>query len=276
MEYFYFPKKSYYLTQGYGNNSFSHKGRCALDVSAKNGYKEIYAPFTGYVANIFVKSNLAYTIWLVSEYKIMCADGQEKYAVVMFTHPSEIINFKIGQKFKQWDYLMNDGNTGYATGKHLDFEIALYDNKEDIKATWGKNQYDNYGLINSVNPCDYMILKDDCKILNEYYLNKKYSFKKEKEVLLKYEPGLYQTLDNIRVRTGPSKKYRQKKVKELSRDGQKNATSSNLNAYALYKKGTLFDALSIIKNCNSDIWAKTYSGYVNIIDGIYTNSKRIY
>ena len=55
MEYLKFPKKCYYLTQGFGYNSYSHQNRKAIDVSQRGGYKEIYAPFSGYIANIYLK-----------------------------------------------------------------------------------------------------------------------------------------------------------------------------------------------------------------------------
>ena len=93
MEVFKFPKKSYYLTQGFGVNTFSHKNRKAIDVSARGGYKEIYAPFSGYVSKIYVKRNNSYTIWLTSNEKVLCADGVARFAVVMMTHPNKIIYY---------------------------------------------------------------------------------------------------------------------------------------------------------------------------------------
>lgn len=86
--------------------------------------------------------------------------------------------------------------------------------------------------------------------------------------------GNYVTLDIMKVRTGAGTNYRQKKVKELSADGRKHATSTNGNAYACYKKGTVFTALSITKKGN-DYWAKTPSGYICIQQGktIYCKKK---
>ena len=75
MEYLNFPKMSYNLTQGFGKNSYSHKYCKALDISGYKGSSKIYAPFTGYVGNVYVKKGNAYSIWLVSEEKVMCADG---------------------------------------------------------------------------------------------------------------------------------------------------------------------------------------------------------
>lgn len=81
-----------------------------------------------------------------------------------------------------------------------------------------------------------------------------------------YKTGDYVTLDIMKVRTGAGTNYRQKLVKELTTDGRKNATSTNLNAYSCYKKGTIFTALQIIKSGN-DYWAKTPSGYICIAQG---------
>lgn len=81
-----------------------------------------------------------------------------------------------------------------------------------------------------------------------------------------YKTGDYTTLDIMKVRVGAGTNYRHKLVKELTADGRKNATSTNLNAYACYKKGTIFTALQIIKNGN-DYWAKTPSGYICIQQG---------
>lgn len=89
-----------------------------------------------------------------------------------------------------------------------------------------------------------------------------------------YKTGDYVTLDIMRVRTGAGTNYRQKKVKELTVDGRRNATSTNGNALACYKKGTVFTALSITKKGN-DYWAKTPSGYICIQQGktVYCKKK---
>ena len=79
----------------------------------------------------------------------------------------------------------------------------------------------------------------------------------------KFRVGEYITLDNMNVRTGPGVNYRNKKVKELTVDGKRNAVNKKLNSPAVYKKGTEFTALEIIDN-KSGVWAKTPSGYVCI------------
>ena len=81
---------------------------------------------------------------------------------------------------------------------------------------------------------------------------------------LSYTTGDYETLGAMNVRAGAGTLYRRKKVKELTADGKKNATKSNPNDYATYKKGTIFTATKIIKNTSGNIWAKSPSGYICI------------
>ena len=89
-----------------------------------------------------------------------------------------------------------------------------------------------------------------------------------------YTKGDYKTLDIMKVRTGPGVKYRQKKVKELTADGKKNATSKNPNADACYKKGIVFTAIKIKKD-GKNYWAKTPSGYVCIQFGNTKYCKKV-
>lgn len=74
----------------------------------------------------------------------------------------------------------------------------------------------------------------------------------------------YKTTANMYVRRGSSIIYSKKLVKDLTEDGKKNATSKNPFAYAVYKKGTIYTAMEVIKN-KSGIWAKTPSGYVCMV-----------
>ena len=83
-------------------------------------------------------------------------------------------------------------------------------------------------------------------------------FKKNKD---KYTVGDYITLEPLKIRTGPGVNYRQKTVKELTVNGQSSTTSKGKNEKAVYKKGTVFTALKIVKKEDS-YWAKTPSGYV--------------
>lgn len=77
-----------------------------------------------------------------------------------------------------------------------------------------------------------------------------------------FEKGLYQLTAKKYVRTGPGTSYSIKKVKDLTKDGQKNATSTKPNALAEYKVGTKFTALEITLADNTGLWARTPSGYI--------------
>lgn len=241
MQYLLFCKDVFYLTQGYGSNSFSHKGRYALDFSARKGNKKIYAPFDCYVAKTFVRSGSAYSVWLVSSKKVLAADGKLYYAVLMITHPEGIKNFKINQKFKKWDYILDDGKTGYATGNHMDIELAIYKNKKDIKVSWYKVS-DGYSLTGRVNPSKYMVLKDNTKIYNNIYLNKDYKMKYQKEI---FKKGDYKTLYNMNVRK---------------------SASTNSSIIKVIKKNKKINVTSVKYISPDNIWAKTSMGYINIVN----------
>ena len=133
------------------------------------------------------------------------------------------VRVKTGDKVKKGQILGYMGNTGYSFGGHLHFEVR---NKSDIK----------------INPTPY--LNEDLPSDNEFIKG--------------YD---YITLDNMYVRWGAGTNYGIKLVKQLTADGKRNATSSNPDAYAVYKKGTIYTALDVIKNAYG-IWARTPSGYV--------------
>ena len=137
------------------------------------------------------------------------------------------VKVKKGNIVKKGQVLGYMGNTGYSFGGHLHFEVR---NPKDVK----------------IDPTQYI----DADLPNSNEFVKGYN---------------YITLDNMYVRTGPGTKYGIKLVKQLTNDGKKNATSKNPNAYAVYKKGTIYTAIDVIKNENG-IWAKTPSGYVCMQD----------
>ena len=93
------------------------------------------------------------------------------------------------------------------------------------------------------------------------------------EEVSNYTKGVYITLFNMYVRSGPSTKYSIKRVKDLTADGKASCTSSNPYAFAIYKKGTDFSALEIIENGN-EVWARTPSGYVALKIGDIKYSKK--
>lgn len=83
----------------------------------------------------------------------------------------------------------------------------------------------------------------------------------------------YKTLYTMKVRNGVWGS--QKKVKDLTTDGKKNATSQNKEAYACYKKGTVFTAKRIINHTDGSVWAEGYSGYICIKDKTKTYCEKL-
>lgn len=241
MQYLLFNKDVYYLTQGFGKNSYSHKYRLALDFSSTKGNKKIYAPFDCYVGKKYVKKGSAYTVWLVSKNKVLSADGKMYYAVLMVTHPEKIKNLKLNQIFKQGDYILDDGKTGNATGNHMDIELAIYKSKKDIKISWYKVK-DAYSLTNRVNPCKYMVLKDNTKVYKYQYLNKNFDMIYQKDI---FKPGYYKTLYNMNIR---------------------NNYNTKSNVIKVIKKNTKIYINDIFYLNSNNIWGKTTEGYINIIN----------
>lgn len=259
MEYLLFPKRTYFLTQGFGKGSYSHQYQKALDVSAAGGgRKEIYAPFSGTVKKKYATTpNIAYSLWLVSDEKVMCADGKMRYAVIMMTHPNEIKNIPVGKKYKQGDYMFNDGTTG-GVAAHLDFEIAVYDNKKDIKVDWYQVPNGAYTLYNSVDPTKYMVMKDDTVVLNTYYapLNKSYHFKTVSQVKpgTNYfvSGGTYKLLYEKCLRRSPNMGNNIVKANEVDNYTKTLLVSKTGNAK--FKVGTIITSLKVVKDTEGRIW----------------------
>lgn len=135
----------------------------------------------------------------------------------------DTVKVKVGDKVKKGDRLGYMGNTGYSNGGHLHFEVRT---PSDIK----------------IDPTPYL---DKDLPNNDIYVKGKN----------------YKTLANMYVRWGAGTNYGIKMVKNLTKDGKKNATSTNPDAYAVYKKGTIYTALDVIRN-KYGVWARTPSGYV--------------
>ena len=142
----------------------------------------------------------------------------------MYAHMAyNTVKVKVGDKVKRGQVLGYMGNTGYSFGGHLHWEVRT---PSDIK----------------IDPIPY--LDADLPSIDEFKAG--------------YD---YQTLDDMYVRWGAGTNYGIKLVKNLTIDGQKNAYYKDPNAYAIYKKGTIYTALEVIRN-SYGIWARTPSGYV--------------
>ena len=180
----YFPMEYLYVSQGYGEVSSSHKLGYAIDFSGEDkGRDNVYAPFDCKVSKIYKPKNTnvsATTIWLTSTKKVLASNGYYGYLTMSITHPIEIMNMKVGMKFKQGDYLFKEGNTGNATGYHIHIELAT-----GTYANWVKRKkgtYTEYVISNGVKLEDYLFLRESTIVLNEEYKGYVYDFKKESEL----------------------------------------------------------------------------------------------
>lgn len=99
------------------------------------------------------------------------------------------------------------------------------------------------------------------KVLWTCYL-KKEKTSARKPVSASYKVGrVYELQCNVNVRTGAGKKYRIKKVRELTASGKKHATKTKASANAVLKRGTKVTVKKIKKN-GSYIWLKIPSGWI--------------
>ncbi len=204
----------------------------------KNKYNGKYTDYDGY-------------------YGCQCWDLAQRYFVEVLGLPDSILsgcglvsNMLYPPKRKELDkyfdevsvYEMNTGDVCIWEYGH----IAIFDNWDGVSC-WYFSQ--------NPNPCQIMQV-------NEGGLHA-FRIKKSKDDV--YNLGNYKTLYNMNVRENPSINSKIKKVKELTQDGKRNATSTNPEDNAVYKKGTIFTAKEIIKN-NNYIWAKSPSGYICLED----------
>ena len=93
----------------------------------------------------------------------------------------------------------------------------------------------------------------DYKLLGFIYPNIEYK-----------KPTTYVVESPRYVRKGAGTEFDIKKVKELTKDGQKNCVNTKPEDKAQYKKGTKFTVKKMIKAKNGSYWAETPSGYVCI------------
>lgn len=176
----FLPMEEIKLTQGYGKKSSTHKNSFALDIAGKDGGKDpIFAPFDCKVTKLYQPKNTkknATTVWLTSTKKVLCANGYYGYLTMAITHPDEIMKMKVGQKFKQFDFVCYEGKTGGATGNHAHIELS-----KGKKAGWEVVNGD-YVNVNRVRPEEYLFVIEQGKVLKDTYKGKKYNFIKESDI----------------------------------------------------------------------------------------------
>lgn len=145
------------------------------------------------------------------------------------------------------------GASGNAKGPHLHF--GLY-----------KGTYIDYNNVsNFVNPLDYLYLADWQEVDPD--TDSKYHILRESDYD-DYTTGVYCCEYNMRLRKAPSTDSEILKVKDCTELQKEALTSQNPDDNALFKKGTNFTALEIIKNDKGEYWARTYrDAYICIDDG---------
>jgi len=176
----YLPMKIINVSQGYGSSSSTHKLSYALDLSGKDKNKDaVYAPFDCKITKLYQPSDTskkATTVWLTSTNKVLSPNGYYGYLTISITHPSEIMNMKKGQKFKQGELICYEGMTGNASGNHIHLEVA-----KGKTAGWSKKSsgnYSEYVILNKVKGEEYLFLREDGKVKK----NRDLSFKKESDM----------------------------------------------------------------------------------------------
>lgn len=178
-----FPMEVLNLTQGYGAKSSTHVYSYAEDFAGRDaGKDEVYAPFDCKVAKVYAQKGKSYEVWLVSTKKVLCRNGYYGIMTMSITHPSEIKNMKVGQKFSQRDFVCHEGKEG-ATANHIHLELSIGNSPgwEIIKKN-GKTYYVNK---HRVKPEENMFVRDNAIIKNDTYKGKKYNFVKPKDITKK-------------------------------------------------------------------------------------------
>lgn len=283
------------VTSYYGNRQYYYQGKLVKDFHRGIdlvGGSEIIAFADGIVTSICNKGEQYGTGCYV---RLKHNNG---WQTLYYHLKSGSVCVKVGQSVKKGEKLGIMGTTGQSTGVHLHFQIDkgssatainpydyVFNNKELVgdtstntsssnKFKIGDNVIINGSLYKSSNAASpsgrvsnkkTKITRIASGAAHPYNTTGDLGWMNESDITLvnTYTKGNYKTLGNMNVRTGAGTGYAIKKVSQLTTDGKRNATSTNTNANAVYKKGTIFTALEVITNSNGT-WARTPSGYVCI------------
>lgn len=188
----YVPMKVITITNGgYGEGS-GHPYSYALDLAGKDSGKDpVFAPFDCKVTGLYqpktkdgkIDTGHAPEVWLTSTQPVLCANGYYGIMTISLTHSKETYNLKKGQKFKQFDVVLHEGNQGVSYGNHIHMELSKGDCPGwDIITKKGKKYYVNK---NKVKPDEYLFATEDTVIRQEVTKGKRYHFKKESEMTYK-------------------------------------------------------------------------------------------
>ena len=257
MEKFMYVSPYMRITQGYMMGT--HASSYAIDDGGSDYGKDyIIAPYSGTVKEIYPQYENE--VFFESDEPVLFADGTVDYATTMFLHQDSPMwyDMAIGKHYNQGEKIYLEGgrylgkNGVFANHLHVEFARGKY-------CGWYKNASGYWSLRNAKKPEECCFIDDSYNILYNYG----YNFKNVKDYV--YNLGNYKTLYNMNVRRGASINSDIKKVKELTEDGKRNATSQNPNDNAVYKQGTIFTAKEIIED-NNYVWAKSPSGYICLKD----------
>ncbi len=269
MEKAMYPSPYMRITQK--DHTGTHAHSWAVDEAGSDGGIDyLVAPFTGKIKKIYKAD--ANEVWLESCDPVEYPDGTIDYMTVLFAHDNDVSNLYEGQIIKQGQRFYEEGTKGNATGNHCHIECGL---GKFTGTGWYKNPAGYYTINNSKLITECLFIDDTYHIMN----TKGYSFKHIKDAFSNKKNNdskLYVTLADMYVRNSPEvRDDNHKLVKDLTTDGKKNATSSNEDDWALYKKGTVFTARRLINNSDGSVWAESPSGYICIKDNeqIYCSKK---
>ena len=213
----------------------------------------------------------------------VCAYMKKKYGIA-FTKTTDIDKLVAWMK-KGYGAIANVGAKGYFSsdghfvyvagieknGKLIILDPYYYSDKWTSTVNGiNRSKYFTYSASRHELYCKPSVLAADRA--GWFYLLKPTKQKKP-AATVKYTDGRYVLSYDMVVRTGPGTDYAAKKVKDLTADGKKHATSKNANAQAVLKTGTKVDAV-IVKR-HGEYWMKIPSGYVCLQKGkkVYAKKK---
>lgn len=163
-----FPLEYMYMTQGEGNNSYSHNGTYAMDFAGYGSSGVIlncpyYAPFDCHVVAIW-GSTSPMVVW-ESDSEVNYVDGTTNYMCIGFVHDDNTPSFQVGDRRRQGDIIGHTGSYGIGTGDHVHIEVA-----SGHYAGYRQNSYGIYMLRNPYHIYNALGVNDTI-LVKDYYIN---------------------------------------------------------------------------------------------------------